>query len=847
MSTNCEAIDQRKLAVDMSRRGKKSRRLTDVCVRQAYQIWDSLLVDRPLLPFLVPLFFLAWFVERWIVAFSNWVPLVVIVWTVIQHGRHRRKLLIEDLNNRWKQHILYTSPNTPLEPCEWLNKMMMSLWPNYMEPRLSDKFSAIILKRFKEKKPKPIQSIELQDCTLGLSPPTLGLHRTYWAKEGDEQVLHMSFDWDTNDMSVLLAAKLAGPFKGVARIAVNSLHIKGDLRLVPILDGQALLYSFESTPEVRIGITFGSGNQSLPATELPGVPSWLEKLFTDTLNRTMVEPRRRCFSLPPVDLKKHATSGVISITLLSGNNLAKLRSTKLPSEKQLSSNGSGHTNQSVHGKSMSTFVEVILESLTRKTHVSQNGGSSPTWNDTFNMILHENTGTIHFNVYEQVSNNMKYDFLGSCQIKMKYVSDDSTTFWAIGPNKSVLALQAEHCEKEVLMTVPIEENNAAEISVKLVMKEWQFGDGLTSSSVVPGAQGAFGIWPSFQMATGRNLKVTVVEGRNLTAKDRFGKSDPYVKLRYGKIVRKTKTVANNLNPVWDQTFEFQELGGGEYMQIKCYDADYLTDESLGSARVNLEGLEGNMTKDVWIPLEKVNTGEIRLKIEITGCKSEANGTQNGVGEDSGSKFKNGVLELVLVEARDLVAADWRGTSDPFVSVHYGTMKKRTRVVHKTLHPEWNQTLEFPDTGNRLLLHVKDHNTVLPTTNIGYCTVEYERLPPNQTVDKWIPLQGVKKGDIHVQVTKRYNDLNRRPSNAEAMIMNAKLQRVSEKIHDLLSQAYSLADGVNTEICEKIEELEVAESEQCAHIFQLLKEKDMLITKIKELAKAMHCMDPHISS
>ena len=36
---------------------------------------------------------------------------------------------------------------------------------------------------------------------------------------------------------------------------------------------------------------------------------------------------------------------------------------------------------------------------------------------------------------------------------------------------------------------------------------------------------------------------------------------------------------------------------------------------MGSARVNLEGLEEGETKAVWIPLEKVTTGEVRLKIE----------------------------------------------------------------------------------------------------------------------------------------------------------------------------------------------------------------------------------------
>lgn len=40
----------------------------------------------------------------------------------------------------------------------------------------------------------------------------------------------MSFDWVTNEMSILLAAKLGGPLRGkVARIIINSLKIKGDV------------------------------------------------------------------------------------------------------------------------------------------------------------------------------------------------------------------------------------------------------------------------------------------------------------------------------------------------------------------------------------------------------------------------------------------------------------------------------------------------------------------------------------------------------------------------------------------------------------------------------------------
>lgn len=51
---------------------------------------------------------------------------------------------------------------------------------------------------------------------------------------------------------------------------------------MPVLDGKAFLYSFVSRPEVKIGVAFGSGgSQSLPATELPMVSSWLVGSLSD--------------------------------------------------------------------------------------------------------------------------------------------------------------------------------------------------------------------------------------------------------------------------------------------------------------------------------------------------------------------------------------------------------------------------------------------------------------------------------------------------------------------------------------------------------------------------------------
>ena len=96
-------------------------------------------------------------------------------------------------------------------------------------------------------------------------------------------------------------------------------------------------------------------------------------------------------------------------------------------------------------------------------------------------------------------------------------------------------------------------------------------------------------------------------------------------------------------------------------------------------------------------------------------------------------------------------------------MHFVIICLALQIMYKTLNPQWHQTLEFPDDGSPLVLHVKDHNAVLPTSSIGDCVVEYHRLPPNQISDKWIPLQGVKRGEIHIQITRKVPALEKRPS------------------------------------------------------------------------------------
>lgn len=130
----------------------------------------------------------------------------------------------------------------------------------------------------------------------------------------------------------------------------------------------------------------------------------------------MVEPRRRCFSLPAVELRKKAVSGVIHVSVVSASKLTKSSFKGSPSRKQQGLSDNDSSEEHFDDKDLQTFVEVELEHLTRKTNTRQ--GSNPIWNSTFNMALHEDTGNLRFNLYNCSPSSVKFDYMASCEIKV---------------------------------------------------------------------------------------------------------------------------------------------------------------------------------------------------------------------------------------------------------------------------------------------------------------------------------------------------------------------------------------------------------------------------------------------
>jgi len=120
------------------------------------------------------------------------------------------------------------------------------------------------------------------------------------------------------------------------------------------------------------------------------------------------------------------------------------------------------------------------------------------------------------------------------------------------------------------------------------------------------------------------LKLDVLEAKDLKIMDISGSSDPYCIISMDNLEKKTKTIKCNLNPVFDEHFEFpiKHLETAE-LQIQLFDEDRIgKHEFMGAVTVKIFLLDKHAKVQNWYKLEPLKNkhkikGELHLGLMLT--------------------------------------------------------------------------------------------------------------------------------------------------------------------------------------------------------------------------------------
>ncbi|KAG2239515.1 hypothetical protein Bca52824_091660 [Brassica carinata] len=297
------------------------------------------------------------------------------------------------------------------------------------------------------------------------------------------------------------------------------------------------------------------------------------------------------------------------------------------------------------------------------------------------------------------------------------------------------------------------------------------------------------------------LDVKLVQAKDLSNKDLIGKSDPYAVVFVRPLpnkTKKTKTISNSLNPIWNEHFEFVvEDVSTQHLTVRVFDDEGVgSSQLIGAAQVPLHELEPGKVKDIWLMLVKdlvvqrdtKNRGQVQVELlycplgKESGFKnpfnpnfsltilekvlkpesedSDATDVKSSQSPKKKDVIVRGVLSVTVVAAEDLPAVDFMGKADPFVAI---TLKKseaksKTRVVPDSLNPVWNQTFDFvveDALHDLLILEVWDHDK-FGKDKIGRVIMTLTRVMLEGEFQEWYALDGAKSGKlcVHLKWTPR---------------------------------------------------------------------------------------------
>ncbi|CAE8593594.1 unnamed protein product [Polarella glacialis] len=214
-------------------------------------------------------------------------------------------------------------------------------------------------------------------------------------------------------------------------------------------------------------------------------------------------------------------------------------------------------------------------------------------------------------------------------------------------------------------------------------------------------------------AAGPNrLRVTLIGATGLRNSDLTSKSDPFATCRIATKDEpefQTGVVKDNVNPVWNYTYDIAEFMPGDPLELTVSDLDDLGNDVLG--RVQLEShkfFPAGLDEEL-VLTGKGAKGTLGVKIYDLGSVADFAAAQAALRATGPNR-----LRVTVMSATGLRNSEWTSKSDPFVTCRIVTRDEpefQTYVVKDNLNPVWNYAFEVVEfmPGDPLELVVYDHD------------------------------------------------------------------------------------------------------------------------------------------
>uniref|UniRef100_H3B8R8 Multiple C2 and transmembrane domain-containing protein 2 n=1 Tax=Latimeria chalumnae TaxID=7897 RepID=H3B8R8_LATCH len=215
--------------------------------------------------------------------------------------------------------------------------------------------------------------------------------------------------------------------------------------------------------------------------------------------------------------------------------------------------------------------------------------------------------------------------------------------------------------------------------------------------------------------------ITLLEGKGLHEE---GIAETYTRFKLGDQKYKSKSLCKSANPQWREKFDFHYFSDRVTMlEIEVWGKDTKRHEyCYGICKVDLTTLPHEQKNRLELPLEN-SQGSVLVLVTVNACTEVSISdlyacpledptereqmVQRYCLKNSLQDLKDiGFLQVKVMKATDLLAADFGGKSDPFCMLELNNDRLQTHTVYKNLNPEWNKVFTFS---------VKDIHDVLEVT------------------------------------------------------------------------------------------------------------------------------------